>query len=312
MSLRTLPAGCVFWAALAAAPALAKPKPAEKPAPQLSPQEAALKRIEAAVALYSQGKYREAIAEYQNALALYPSATGPVREIGRCYRDMGEYAQAIHYFVEYLRIATTAEDRPKVEQAISQARAEYLAKSAPRTVRLTAAQEGAVVYALLPGGEALAVGFAPLAGAPLPAQATSLRVEHPSYPARLLLLPKKETLLRVDLSQDDAPAERHRAPFVWMGGAVLAAGASVPLGLASLRQVDELNAFVAENPGISAEEFRERRRPALYTALGSDALKVAAIACGAVGVITLVKGPSKSEKTSLRLAPNGLTLHASF
>jgi len=102
---------------VAAAPALAaaaEPAAAEVDSRTLE----AKARFKQGVELYRQGKWGEAVEEFETAYRLKPH--GVVRfNIAQCYEKLGQVAQALKSYHLYLREVPQAEDRAAVEASIS-------------------------------------------------------------------------------------------------------------------------------------------------------------------------------------------------
>lgn len=66
---------------------------------------------------YRDGKYRDAIAQFQEALALKPRPALHYN-LARCFEALGEVAPAMKEYREYLRLATDATDRAVVQESV--------------------------------------------------------------------------------------------------------------------------------------------------------------------------------------------------
>jgi tetratricopeptide (TPR) repeat protein len=69
--------------------------------------------------LYALTRFSEAIDEYQKAFDAKPLPDF-LYNIGQCYRNLGQYDQAIFSFKKYLRLEPEAEDKDKVEKLIDE------------------------------------------------------------------------------------------------------------------------------------------------------------------------------------------------
>jgi tetratricopeptide (TPR) repeat protein len=111
----------------AAAPALAQPtSPPDVGASAATPEDPARlgqarARFRSGHEQYQQGRYREAIRDFELAASLYPSAE-IAYNIALCYEQLHEYDPAIQYFERYLREKVDPPDRPAVEAKIAELR----------------------------------------------------------------------------------------------------------------------------------------------------------------------------------------------
>ncbi len=69
--------------------------------------------------LFALGKFDEALDEYQKAFDAKP-LPGFLFNIGQCYRNLGDYDQAIFSFKKYLKLQPDAPDKDKVEKLIEE------------------------------------------------------------------------------------------------------------------------------------------------------------------------------------------------
>ena len=67
--------------------------------------------------LFALGKFDEALDEYQKAFDAKPLPDF-LFNIGQCYRNLGDYQQAIFSFKKYLKLEPDAPDKDKVEKLI--------------------------------------------------------------------------------------------------------------------------------------------------------------------------------------------------
>lgn len=64
---------------------------------------------------YKDGKYEEALAAYQRAAELAPTASGPYREMGKTYEALGREKEAQAAYQEYLRRKPDADDADEIK-----------------------------------------------------------------------------------------------------------------------------------------------------------------------------------------------------
>jgi tetratricopeptide (TPR) repeat protein len=69
--------------------------------------------------LFALGKFDEALDEYQQAFDAKPIPDF-LFNIGQCYRNLGDYQQAIFSFKKYLKLEPDASDKDKVEKLIDE------------------------------------------------------------------------------------------------------------------------------------------------------------------------------------------------
>lgn len=69
--------------------------------------------------LFALGKFDDALEEYQTAFDAKP-LPGFLYNIGQCYRNLGDYEQAIFSFKKYLKLAPDAENKEAVERLIEE------------------------------------------------------------------------------------------------------------------------------------------------------------------------------------------------
>src|SRR5215471_11919271 len=84
----------------------------------VTPEQAARRHFEHAEKLYALGKFEEALVEYEAAYEAKPLA-GFLFNIGQCYRNLGNYKQAVFSFRKYLDEKPDAKNRDAVEQLIA-------------------------------------------------------------------------------------------------------------------------------------------------------------------------------------------------
>lgn len=78
---------------------------------------AARRHFERGEKLFALGKFDEALEEYQTAFDAKP-LPGFLYNIGQCYRNLGDYDQAIFSFKKYLKLDPEAPNREAVERLI--------------------------------------------------------------------------------------------------------------------------------------------------------------------------------------------------
>jgi tetratricopeptide (TPR) repeat protein len=78
---------------------------------------AARRHFERGEKLFALGKFDDALEEYQTAFDAKP-LPGFLYNIGQCYRNLGDYDQAIFSFKKYLKLEPEAENRESVERLI--------------------------------------------------------------------------------------------------------------------------------------------------------------------------------------------------
>ena len=69
--------------------------------------------------LFALGKFDDALDEYQKAFDAKPMPDF-LFNIGQCYRNLGDYQQAIFSFKKYLKLEPDAPDKEKVEKLIDE------------------------------------------------------------------------------------------------------------------------------------------------------------------------------------------------
>src|SRR5215475_7649338 len=83
-----------------------------------TPEQAARKHFEHAEKLYALGKFQDALVEYEAAYEAKP-LPGFLFNIGQCYRNLGNYRQAVFSFKKYLDEKPDARNRDAVESLIA-------------------------------------------------------------------------------------------------------------------------------------------------------------------------------------------------
>ena len=92
----------------------ARPAHADDPATR-----AARRHYERGEKLFALGKFDEALEEYQTAFDAKP-LPGFLYNIGQCYRNLGDYDQAIFSFKKYLKLEPEASNKEAVERLIEE------------------------------------------------------------------------------------------------------------------------------------------------------------------------------------------------
>jgi tetratricopeptide (TPR) repeat protein len=80
---------------------------------------AARRHFERGEKLFALGKFDEALEEYQTAFDAKP-LPGFLYNIGQCYRNLGDYDQAIFSFKKYLKLEPEASNKEAVERLIEE------------------------------------------------------------------------------------------------------------------------------------------------------------------------------------------------
>lgn len=80
---------------------------------------AARRHYERGEKLFALGKFDEALDEYQEAFDAKP-LPGFLYNIGQCYRNLGDYDQAIFSFNKYLKLQPDADNKDAVQQLITE------------------------------------------------------------------------------------------------------------------------------------------------------------------------------------------------
>src|SRR4249919_3586348 len=80
---------------------------------------AARRHFERGQKLFALGRFDEALEEYQTAFDAKP-LPGFLYNIGQCYRNLGDYDQAIFSFKKYLDLEPDATNKDAVEELIEQ------------------------------------------------------------------------------------------------------------------------------------------------------------------------------------------------
>lgn len=101
-----------------ASPNAARP-PSGAPAPSSEAVEAARRHFEVALECYSQGRYRDAIAELEQARRLDPGGKDLVYNLALVHEKLGELPRALGYLRLYLELETDPEERARTEASIA-------------------------------------------------------------------------------------------------------------------------------------------------------------------------------------------------
>jgi len=107
----------------------ARPVHADDPATR-----AARRHFERGEKLFALGRFDDALEEYQTAFDAKP-LPGFLYNIGQCYRNLGDYDQAIFSFKKYLKLDPDAPNREAVERLIEELEAKKAQGDSQRFVR---------------------------------------------------------------------------------------------------------------------------------------------------------------------------------
>ncbi|HEX5060283.1 MAG TPA: tetratricopeptide repeat protein, partial [Kofleriaceae bacterium] len=80
---------------------------------------AARRHYERGEKLFALGKFDDALEEYQTAFDAKP-LPGFLYNIGQCYRNLGDYDQAIFSFKKYLKLEPEASNKEAVERLVEE------------------------------------------------------------------------------------------------------------------------------------------------------------------------------------------------
>ncbi|HEX3760716.1 MAG TPA: tetratricopeptide repeat protein [Kofleriaceae bacterium] len=127
-------------APLAAAPAR---RPAPKPAPRTPEQREADRHFKSGVALFKDGKYAEALAEFERAYEIAPHPL-VLYNIAGCHRQLSHYAEAVTYYRRFLTEGKGAVSAERLSGAQAELDA-ILALVARVTVTVSPADDGATL-----------------------------------------------------------------------------------------------------------------------------------------------------------------------
>jgi len=95
---------------------------------------AARRHFERGEKLFALGKFDDALEEYQTAFDAKP-LPGFLYNIGQCYRNLGDYDQAIFSFKKYLKLEPDAPNKEAVETLIEELEEKKQQGSGQRFVR---------------------------------------------------------------------------------------------------------------------------------------------------------------------------------
>ena len=95
---------------------------------------AARRHFERGEKLFALGKFDDALEEYQTAFDAKP-LPGFLYNIGQCYRNLGDYDQAIFSFKKYLKLEPDAPNKEAVEKLIEELEEKKQQGSGERFVR---------------------------------------------------------------------------------------------------------------------------------------------------------------------------------
>src|SRR5262245_57184769 len=106
---------------------------------------AAHRHFERGEKLFALGKFDDALDEYQTAFDAKP-LPGFLYNIGQCYRNLGDYDQAIFSFRKYLNLETDAPNKDAVERLIGELEEKKAQGDSQRFVRKPPKQPGKPIY----------------------------------------------------------------------------------------------------------------------------------------------------------------------
>ena len=150
-------------------------------------------------ALYREGKFQEAISEFEAAYLIKPNGV-VLFNVGRCYERLGDLKTALQKYQDYLREVPTAQDRPGVEEAIARLEKQFEARGV-QELFIKTQPSGAEVTV-----DARMVGKSPLS-AELPPGTHSLRVAAPGFDVSESDFEMPATTsLQMDISLRETPA----------------------------------------------------------------------------------------------------------
>ena len=93
--------------------------PGAAPAPNSEALEEARRHFDVALECYSQGRYRDAIAELEAARRLDPAGKDLVYNLALVHEKLGELEQALDYLRRFLEMETDPEERARAEATIT-------------------------------------------------------------------------------------------------------------------------------------------------------------------------------------------------
>lgn len=230
-----------------------------------SDEQRAKNLVRAAQRSYRDGKYRDAISQFEEALALKPRP-GLHYNLARCYEALAELAPAMKEYREYLRLAPEATDRAVVQETVL-ALENKLAAKGDRQLLVTAEPMNAQLFVddggpqtsplyvtVTPGKHRLRVvadGHEPVErevlveGTRSPQVHVTLRIQRDT-PRAEAPAPKPELLPAPPPPAPPLvvtePAPPRRRVFTWIAGgtAVVAAGVATGFGVSANNSSREL------------------------------------------------------------------------
>ncbi|MBI2898204.1 MAG: tetratricopeptide repeat protein [Deltaproteobacteria bacterium] len=275
-------------------------------------ERAARAHFEAASSYYDQGRYEEALHEFEEALRAAPDAQKGlmVFNIGQAQERLGRLAEAIESFQRYLELEPAAPDRAAIEARLSNLRA----RLGETGIVLRVSEDGARVSV-----DGSASGTTPLAE-PLrvaPGRHEILIERDGFRPFRLTVsveagrqVEAEATLVAQERHADPVRAPRPAPPpppsgrlWTWIGagatGAALAGG--IVLGVLALGASDASNAEVTGSREVYEDELSSAETLALFADISFGA---AVLAAGATVVLFIVEGrPAERSTAALQLVP---------
>jgi tetratricopeptide (TPR) repeat protein len=106
---------------------------------------AARRHFERGEKLFALGKFDEALEEYQTAFDAKP-LPGFLYNIGQCYRNLGDYEQAIFSFKKYLKLEPEAANKESVERLIEELEEKKAQGDSQKFVKRSKQSEDKPVY----------------------------------------------------------------------------------------------------------------------------------------------------------------------
>ncbi|HEY0476560.1 MAG TPA: tetratricopeptide repeat protein [Kofleriaceae bacterium] len=218
----------------------ARPRAPRKPAAPTSEQRDADHHFKSGVALFKDGKYSEALAEFERAYEIAPHPL-VLYNIAGCHRQLSHYAEAVGYYRRFL-----ADGKGVVAAArLATARTELdsiLALVARVTVTIAPPGDGAILV---------------LDGVPL---------DHPAMP--LMVSPGEHQLVARAAGRRDAEQTVHVASGDELA-VDLALGEPAPTGAAAADPAGDRSTVVAARPGVAAARPATPARVPVRFAVGA-------------------------------------------
>jgi tetratricopeptide (TPR) repeat protein len=106
---------------------------------------AARRHFERGEKLFALGKFDDALDEYQTAFDAKP-LPGFLYNIGQCYRNLGDYDQAIFSFKKYLKLEPEASNKEAVERLIEELEAKRAQGESEKFIRKPKTQPDKPIY----------------------------------------------------------------------------------------------------------------------------------------------------------------------